>query len=208
MNLFNKMMVPAFAAALTLGAMTVSQAQNFTFSDAFTPTVYTSNTSGTGATVMNLVNGSNANPLGATTSIILANLTETTPLNGGPNTFNSTNGAYSDLFTLTDVASGTSKTTTITGFFSGTADGGVGGNAASASITNTVTSAGSVNFVFSTGTYTLSNFVFIGPGPNQTGAYGATVSFAPVPEPGSVAMLVGMGMTGAGFLVRRRRSSK
>ncbi len=231
MNLFNKMMVPAFAAALTLGASVASQAQ-VNFIDSNISLAYVNTVSGNGgvtvATAPNVAqvtyptNGSletyQLNSSGTTDAAVRdgsgagAFIRLSVAGNGlreasGQNTvLNNSVINYNFGVTIFDVNSGLSRTVlvpvTLTNSFN---VGSNGGDSAAATLPGP--------FTIGTTTYTFTGFSFTPPSAPATvggtsltdGAFGLRVQAVAVPEPGAVAMMVGMGLTGAGFLTRRRR---
>ncbi len=229
MNLFNKMMVPAFAAALTLGASVASQAQvnfidtnislNFVSVNPPSPvgivvtstansTVVTYNT-GDSYTITS-AGGSDAavrDGTGAGAFIRLSvagnGLRETSTQN---TVFNNSVINYNFGVTIFDVNSSLSRIVLVPFTFTNSFNvGSNGGDSATATLPGP--------FTIGTTTYTFSGFSFTPPSAPATvggtsltdGAFGLRVQAVAVPEPGAVAMMVGMGITGAGFLTRRRR---
>jgi len=192
----------AVAALSTFFGAGQANAQNFTFTSIFTDNTHTS-----GTTTLTITNGQSLGLIGTPTNIVLSNLGVFTTPGTGPNTF--LNDPYSTTLTIFDQATGTHVSHQFTGFFNGTADGGVGGNAASSTFTETPTTL-SQNYVFATGTYTVTRSGFVSPGPfnNGDGSQGAFVTFTPaaaVPEPGAVASLL-IGGSLLGLMAFRRRS--
>ena len=74
--------------------------------------------------------------------------------------------------------------------------------------TGTEWNAWNVNSIVETGPhlYSADNITYAN-GSNGQGAFRVTVTPAATPEPGSIALLVGMSISGAGFLIRRRRNA-
>ncbi|MCW3061952.1 MAG: hypothetical protein JWQ02_3773 [Capsulimonas sp.] len=198
--------VGAFAVAALSTLLSAGQvhAQNFSFTS-----VYATNAILSGTSTLTIANSSSVGVIGAPTAIVLSNLSEFTTPATGPNSF--VNSPYSTTLTIFDVASSTSIAHQFTGVFNGTADGGdLLGNGKSAFFTDTPTTI-SQQYVFASGTYTVtrSSFVSPGPGGNADGSQGAIVTFQPsstVPEPGTVAAII-MGGAMLGLMAFRRRST-
>ncbi|MEO7716615.1 MAG: PEP-CTERM sorting domain-containing protein [Capsulimonas sp.] len=198
--------VGAFAVAALSTFLSAGQvhAQNFTFTSIFADNTITSGTS-----TLSILNSNSVGVIGAPTAIVLSNLSEFTTPGTGPNAF--VNSPYSTTLTIFDVASGTSLSHDFTGVFNGQADGGdLLGNGKSAFFTESPTTT-SQQYVFATGTYTVTRSSFVSPGPqgNADGSQGAIVTFQPsstVPEPGTVAAII-MGGAMLGLMAFRRRST-
>ena len=231
MNLFNKMMIPAFAAALTIGASVASQAQvNFIDTNIGLNLVsvasgnggVTATTTATSATVRYPTNGAtesyNLNSAGTTDaavrdgsgngafirlSIAGNGLRETSFQNA---VLNQSAINYNFGISIFDVNSSLTGFTvlpfTLTSVFN---EGSNGGDNVAATLPGPLTIGNTI--------YTFSNFSFTPASATPTtggtsatdGAFSVRVIATAVPEPGAVAMMVGMGITGAGFLGRRRR---
>ncbi|BDI28057.1 hypothetical protein CCAX7_001080 [Capsulimonas corticalis] len=191
-------------AVAALGALlsgTQANAQNFTYSTSYASTSIVSGTST--LTIL----PTTAGPVGATTFITLSNLSLNTTPGTGPNHFND---PYSATITIHDVASGGNITKSFSGSFVGDADGGVGGNAPSTSVTD-VFSTPALTFSFADGTYTLNRTFTTPPGATGSlGTQGAIVTFTPnrltTPEPGSVVAFLAGGSILALLAFRRRTS--
>lgn len=190
------------AAVASFASVNQANAQNFTFTSHFGTPQIVSNTS-----FLTLTDNASS-ALGAPSNIILGGVAEFTAPGTGPNTF--TASPYSTVVTIVDLGSGDRISHTFLGSFSGTADGGPGGNAPSALITETPITL-SEQYVFASGTYTVTrtNFTPPGPGGIADGALGAQVTFTPaaaVPEMGSVVALM-LGGSMLGLMAFRRRSA-
>ena len=191
-----KSLVPVLAlGSLALGASAHAQIINYT------STITLANPTVNGITIT-ATNSSdnNVNAAGVGTSDQVGGFTAS----GGPTApaFATYTSAFTDLLSITDQASGQTKTLTVTGNLTTSAN-------------TTQVQAGSTSITLNQPVYeldfpinrffvTLNRFDEVSSGGNP-GSFSFRFQTNAVPEPGSVAMLVGMSLTGAGFLARKRR---
>ena len=235
MNVRN-LFVPVVAAGLLLGGASVSQAQYFNYSTTFSDGTTTASSTVMGQTV--LINTTNpgtfltASPQGFTTganalvgtSVSLFTLDPTSSgANAAPNSggFAITDTNYTYTFTLQRVSdtNGTSNIgAPVTFSGGGTITGGldastdtvnigpgprVGGGVPSGVPISFVAGGENFNVVFDS----RRNPGIPGIG-LPTGGVTFFVTSSAVPEPGSVAMMIGMAVSGSAFVLRRRRAVK
>ena len=195
-----KTMVSALAVGLLMGVAGASQAQVlFNYNSTVTPATITNN----GITVTTDVaqTGTGQNAFGTGTAVRAGGFKVT----AGPAVAATFAGNFTDVFTITDVASGQSGALNFTV--------GLGVQANSTQVIpgtttyNLTPPVQAITLGFNRYFVNLNNFDEVAT-PNSTnfGSFSFRVQTNAVPEPGSVALLVGMGVSGAGFLVRRRRS--
>ncbi len=208
----------ALAGITLLGGVSAAHAQFFNYVSTFTPNPIPSSTFGSQINVINNSNLTGLDASGMGTQIILANFTSTSTAPDRP-------GAQIDSpFTIALNLTKASPTgiqpladTGVTKTFTGIMTGHLGAN--SALIAPTYTSPTVQTFDLGDGglyTVALNGFVSPGgPGANLLGGLGANVTYSrnvgptgtpDTPEPGAVAMLIGLGSSG--LLVARRRRSR
>lgn len=234
MIVISRMMVPAVAAGLLLAGISASQAQQFSNSNT-TLTLISALPSGlsqspvaggTGGIKITFANGDSyvINPAQLTDnvardgsgggafiklSLIGNDILETSNQNTALDVSSLT---YNFNTTIKDIASGTSKTFVIP--FTFNSNFNEGSNGGDTLTFGTITPASQTIGAFP---YSIDSLSFTPPGaPPQAGgkspspgAFSARV-FSPTatPEPGAIAMLVGMGISGSAFILRRRRANK
>jgi hypothetical protein len=201
------LIAPAAVAGLLLGGVSASQAQVFfNYASTLTPVTYTNN----GVTVQSDSASDSSGSLNAANT--------GTAVRGGGFRVNSAptsnthfTGTFLDTFTITDVAS--SQTGSIT------FDVNLG---VTANSTQVIPGSTSVSISPAVSSITLGGNTFYvkfdnndevtPPGSNLFGSYSLQVqTLAPVgsvPEPGTVAMLVGLGISGTGLFLRNRRRTR
>jgi len=214
------MFAPALAVGLLFGGVSASQAQYFNFTDTIVPLTQTGTggaTAGGGAstttfTVTPAADGSGVNggaPFGS--NIIVANFSNiiSNAADLTPDFFTPAANTYNLSLTITPstpagAATAAGISHTFTGAFNGSA------SSSASNVNNGGFGFTSVVYDFGGGlTYTVTPQSFTGPqspGSANLGSlqYHVVSSVAAVPEPSSIAMLIGMGVSGSAFMLRRR----
>lgn len=206
MNIRKIAMGLAVAGAMALAAGS-AHAQQFAYSTTVNPTTILT-TDGTGQLAFTGSGGTQSAV--APTQITLTNITETSVNPGfpvlGPSPIPSTPVTINLTFASLSPPGGPG-TSNIPG--SGTITGSFSFN--QSMLNYTFNTTGPVVFDFgAAGVYTLSDFHFVAPGPNSTipnniGAINAQVTYAPTPEPGTVAAFALTGLGVLGLMVRARK---
>ena len=220
MNVFsrsiNRMLVPTLAAGLFLGGVSASQAQiNFDYSATYagltTSTVYNGGSGGTFtvAPAQDLVTLRNAAGLGAT--IHLVNNAVGTSEFATSTTISTVTASDNFVVTIFQQGGGSN---TFTVPLAINAQFNAGTNNAQP-VTSSFTTA---SFVIGVDTYTINAFQATTPGAPPIGGGSSPIpgdisihvsaTGTPTPEPSAIAMLVGMGVSGSAFVLRRRRATK
>ena len=205
----NRLMVPALAAGLLVGGLSVSQAQSYT---------YTS--TNTAATVLTTSPGSN-NVFGAgnTTAFFVDTAGESgatsigVPTNIRPFTITpmgtSGSATFNDTFNITIYI--TSNGSTVPFSFDGfTLAGTLNNNGSKTDTVDFTLNNTVITHAVDGSVFTIQAHGSTPPGTSGGTTPDGTIGFrvTATPEPGAVAMLIGMGVSGSALAFRRRRAVK
>ena len=212
-----KLLLALTAGTGLLATMGTAHAQYFVYSSSFTPAPVVSTNTGLS---LNVINGGTTSATGAPTNIVVTTLVPVTTTSD-KSQFGTINTDFTDAITIqlvdgNGIATSSAVTKTFTGHLSGT----ITPISDTVNLTSPTLPAAPILFDFGTaGTLQLQFDQFTAPGPpngaRPNGTLGGKVSlFSPVggqggpgtvPEPGSIASLIGMGVSGTLLAFRRRR---
>ncbi len=213
----NKLLLAMTAGTCLMISMGNAHAQYFEYSSVFSPAPVVSTNAGLSLTV---INGGTATPTGTPTNIVVTTLKPTATTNDFSQ-FGTVNTDFTDQITIQLVdANGVATSAALTQTFSGHLSGILNPISDTVNLTSPALPAAPILFDFGQGgviTLTINQFTAPGPpnGQAPNGTLGGHITLtAPiggqggpgnVPEPGSVASLIGMGVSGTLFAFRRRR---
>ncbi len=212
-----KLLLALTAGAGLLATMGTAHAQYFVYSSVFSPAPVVSTNAGLS---LDVINGGTTSATGTPTNIVITTLKPTSTTTDITQ-FGTVNTDFTDQITIQLVdANGVATSSALTQTFSGHLSGTLNPISDSVNLTSPTLPAAPILFDFGqAGVFQLTIDQFTAPGPPNgkapNGTLGGHVTLlspiggqggpGTVPEPGSVASLIGMGVSGTLFAFRRRR---
>ena len=213
----NKALLALSAGTCLLASMGGAHAQYFVYSSSFSPAPVVSTNSGLS---LNVINGGTTSATGTPTNIVVTTLQPVTTTSDVAQ-FGTVNTDFTDAITFQLVdANGVATSSAVTKTFTGHLSGTITPISDTVNLTSPTLPAAPLLFDFgNAGTIMLQINQFTAPGPpngkSPNGTLGGQVTLVSpiggqggpgtVPEPGAVASLIGMGVSGTLFAFRRRR---